>query len=210
MRRLVISLSVATLLLIGSVVAGSPVGGTAGRPQTVPSTEAAVATTELAVASSAAPAASEAPAGPISVIELAPGVTAEIFAGAPSDRAPDQTVYVARFVFEAGSEIFPHSHPGTTVLGVESGTFGWTLLEGTAHVVRGAAAGNTEVEDVTEPGTEVILEVGDAIYYEDDVIHTARSAGDEPAVVLGTLVLTTGEPLLMPVDMDMASTTSAP
>jgi quercetin dioxygenase-like cupin family protein len=210
MRRLVISLSVATLLLIGSVVAGSPVGGTAGRPQTVPSTEAAVATTELAVASSAAPAASEAPAGPISVIELAPGVTAEIFAGAPSDRAPDQTVYVARFVFEAGSEIFPHSHPGTTVLGVESGTFGWTLLEGTAHVVRGAAAGNTEVEDVTEPGTEVILEVGDAIYYEDDVVHTARGAGDEPAVVLGTLVLTTGEPLLMPVDMDMASTTSAP
>jgi quercetin dioxygenase-like cupin family protein len=210
MRRLVISLSVATLLLIGSVVAGSPVGGTAGRPQTVPSTEAAVATTELAVASSAAPAASEAPAGPISVIELAPGVTAEIFAGAPSDRAPDQTVYVARFVFEAGSEIFPHSHPGTTVLGVESGTFGWTLLEGTAHVVRGAAAGNTEVEDVTEPGTEVILEVGDAIYYEDDVVHTARGAGDDQTVLLATGVFTPGEPLLMPVDMDMAPTTSAP
>ncbi len=213
MRRLVISLSAATLLLIGGVVAGSPVGGTAGQPETVPSTEAAVATTEVPVASSVAPAGSEAPAapaGPISAIELAPGVTAEIFAGAPSDRAADQTVYLARFVFQPGSEIFPHSHPGTTVLGVESGTFGWTLLEGTAHVVRGAAAGNTEVEDVTEPGTEVILEVGDAIYYEDDVVHTARGAGDEPAVVFGTLVLTTGEPLLMPVDMDMASTTSAP
>jgi quercetin dioxygenase-like cupin family protein len=149
------------------------------------------------------------PAEPISVIELAPGVTAEIFAGAPSDRAPDQTVYLARFVFEAGSEIFPHSHPGTVVLGVESGSFGWTLLEGTAHVVRGAAAGNTgPVEDVTEPGTEVLLEAGDAIYYEDDVTHTARSAGDEAAVVFGTLVLTTGEDLLMPVDMDMGSTTA--
>jgi quercetin dioxygenase-like cupin family protein len=111
-------------------------------------------------------------------------------------------------VFQPGSEIFPHSHPGTTVLGVESGTFGWTLLDGTARVVRGAAAGNTgQVEEVTEPGTEVILEVGDAIYYEDDVIHTARGAGDEPAVVLGTLVLTTGEPLLMPADMDMSTTT---
>jgi len=93
------------------------------------------------------------------------------------------------------------------VLGVESGTLGWTLLEGTAHVVRGAAAGNTAVEDVTEPGTEVILEVGDAIYYEDDVVHTARGAGDEATVVLGTLVLTTGEPLLMPADMDMSTTT---
>ena len=159
------------------------------------------------------PAASEssaAPTGPITVIELAPGVTAEIFAAVPSDRAPGQTVYAARFVFEPGSEIFPHTHPGTAVLGVESGTWGWTLLEGTAHVVRGAAAGNTEVEDVTEPGTEVLLEVGDAIYYEEDVVHTARGAGDDQTVLLCSGVLTAGEPLLMPVDMDMAPATSAP
>jgi len=168
----------------------------------------AAATTEPAPE----PVASEAPApaGPISVIELAPGVTAEVFAAVPSDRAPDQTVYLARFVFEPGSEIFPHRHPGTAVLAVESGTWGWTLLEGTAHVVRGAAAGNTDVEDVTEPGTEVTLEVGDAIYYEDDVVHTARGAGDEQTVLWATGVFTPGEPLLMPVDMDMAPTTSAP
>ena len=60
-------------------------------------------------------------AGPIAVIELAPGVTAEVFAGAPSARAPEQTVYLARFVFQPGAEIFPHSHPGTTVLGVAVG-----------------------------------------------------------------------------------------
>jgi uncharacterized cupredoxin-like copper-binding protein len=142
-------------------------------------------------------------AGPIAAVELAPGVTAEIFAGAPSARADGQTVYLARFVFQPGAEIFPHSHPGTTVLGVQSGLFGWTLQEGTAHVVRGAAAGGTEVEDITEPGTDVVLEPGDAIYYEDDVVHTARGAGDEETVVLGTFVLTTGEPLLMPVGMDM-------
>jgi quercetin dioxygenase-like cupin family protein len=143
-------------------------------------------------------------AGPITVIELAPGVTAEVFAGAPSDRAPDQTVYLARFVFQPGAEIFPHSHPGTVVLGVASGSFGWTLAEGTAHVVRGAATGATgPAEDITEPGTEVILEPGDAIFYEDDVVHTARGAGDEEALVFGTLVLTSGEGLLMPAEMAM-------
>jgi quercetin dioxygenase-like cupin family protein len=152
-------------------------------------------------------AAQEATPGPITAIELAPGVTAEVFAGTPSDRAPGQTVYLARFVFQPGAEIFPHSHPGTTGLGVASGSFGWTLLQGTAHVVRGAAAGATgPIEDITEPGTEVILEPGDAIYYEDDVVHTARGAGDEAAVVLGTLVLKTGEPLLMPANMDMSAT----
>jgi quercetin dioxygenase-like cupin family protein len=151
-------------------------------------------------------AAQEATPGPIAQIELAPGVTAEVFAGAPSARAEGQTVYLARFTFAPGSEIFPHSHPGTTILGVASGSFGWTLLEGTAHVVRGAAAGGTASEDITAPGTEVILEPGDAIFYEDDVVHTARGAGDEDAVVFGTLVLTSGEPLLMPAEMDMGAT----
>jgi quercetin dioxygenase-like cupin family protein len=152
-------------------------------------------------------AAQEATPGPISAIELAPGVTAEVFAGAPSDRAPGQTVYLARFVLQPGAELFPHSHPGTTVLGIVSGSFGWTLQKGTAHVVRGAAAGATgPAEDITEPGTEVILEPGDAIYYEDDVVHTARGAGDEEAVLWGSFVLTTDAPLLMPVGMDMSVT----
>jgi quercetin dioxygenase-like cupin family protein len=158
----------------------------------------------------AAQEASPAPGGPIKIIELAPGVTAEVFAGAPSDRAPGQTVYLARFVFQPGSSIFPHSHPGTTVLGVAEGTFGWTLAKGTSHVVRGAAAGGTATEDLTEPGADVVLEPGDAIYYEDDVVHTARGAGDMPAVVFGTLVLTAGAPLLMPAGMTMGTPAATP
>jgi quercetin dioxygenase-like cupin family protein len=146
------------------------------------------------------------PAGPVAVIELAPGITAEVFAGAPSDRAPGQTVYLARFVFQPGAEIFLHGHPGTTVLAVTSGSFGWTLETGTAYVVRGAAAGATEVtEELTEPGTEVVLEVGDAIYYEEDVTHTAFGAGDAETEVWGTFVLTTGAPLLMPVEATPAA-----
>lgn len=148
-------------------------------------------------------------AGPITVNEVAPGVTAEVLAAAPSALAPGQTVYVARFIFQPGAEIFPHSHPGTTVLGVLSGSFGWTLVAGTAHVVRGAGSGAAgPVEDLTVPGTDVILEPGDAIYYEADVVHTARGAGDTEAVVLASLVLETGAPLLMPADMNMGTPTS--
>jgi quercetin dioxygenase-like cupin family protein len=146
-------------------------------------------------------AAQEATPAPITVMELAPGVTVEVFAGASSGRAPDQTVYLARFVFQPGGEIFPHNHPGTTILGVASGSLGWTLMEGSAHVVRGAASGASgPAEALTEPGTDIILEPGDAIFYEDDVVHTARGASDEETVVMGTLVLTSGEPLLMPTE----------
>jgi quercetin dioxygenase-like cupin family protein len=164
----------------------------------------------MMVAGRSSVAAQEATPGPIAPHELAPGVIAEVFAGAPSARAPEQTVYLARFVFQPGAEICPHNHPGTVVLGVQSGAFDWTLVEGTAHVVRGAASGGTATEELTDPGTEVILEPGDAIFYEDDVVHTARGAGETETVVLGTLVLTTGEPLLMPVEdiagIDMEAT----
>ena len=155
--------------------------------------------------SPAAPAQQAAPAAkPITVTELAPGVTAEVLAAAPSAGAPGQTVYVARFVFKPGKDIYPHSHPGTTVLGVVSGTFGWTLKAGVAHVIRKAGAGATgPVEDLTKPGTDVLLKPGDAIYYESDVVHTARGASKTNAVILGSLVLKTGAPLLMKADMKM-------
>lgn len=151
------------------------------------------------------------PTPAIAVTELAPGVTAEVFAGVPSDRASGQTLYLARFVFQPGKAIFPHSHPGTTLLAVASGQFGWTLVAGTAHVLRGAAAGATgPAEDLTEAGADVVLQVGDAILYEDDVVHTARGAGSEPAVVLGTLLLTAGAPLLMPAGMSMGTPPATP
>jgi quercetin dioxygenase-like cupin family protein len=150
-------------------------------------------------------------ATPPAGIELAPGVYAEVLAGVPSDRAEGQTLYSARFTFEPGQAIFPHSHPGTTLLSVDSGRFGWTLVQGTAYVIRGAASGATApTETLSEPGAEVILEPGDAIYYEDDVVHTARGAGDEPAIVLGAFVLTSGEPLLMPMDQMAMGGTPTP
>jgi quercetin dioxygenase-like cupin family protein len=143
-------------------------------------------------------------AGPIAVTVLAPGVTAEVLAAAPSAVAPGQTVYVARFIFQPGASIFPHNHPGTTVLGVLSGSFGWTLKAGKAHVIRHAGAGAAgPVEELTEPGMDVVLKAGDAIYYETDVVHTARAVGKRAAIVLGSLVLKAGAPLLMPANMKM-------
>jgi hypothetical protein len=93
---------------------------------------------------------------------------------------------------------------GGAVVKPSSGTFGWTLVEGTAYVVRGAAAGATDqAQELGEQGADVLLDPGDAIYYEDDVVHMARGAGDTPSIVFGALVLTSDKPLLMPMDGTM-------
>ncbi len=140
--------------------------------------------------------------GPIAGTEIAPGVVAEVLAASPSLRAPGQTLYVARFTFQPGAEIHAHHHPGTTLDGVVSGTWSWTLLEGTAHVVRGAASSNPQpAEAVSEPGTEIILETGDSISYEEDVVHTALGLGSEPVVVNSAQLLTEGAPRMTSHDM---------
>lgn len=68
--------------------------------------------------------------------------------------------------------------------------------------MRGA---NGPAEDRTEPGSEVILEAGGAIFDDADVVHTARGADDMPTVILAALVLETGAQLLMPADMEMGT-----
>jgi quercetin dioxygenase-like cupin family protein len=85
-----------------------------------------------------------------------------------------------------------HMHPGTTAGTVESGTFSWTLLAGTVQVTRPGAS----PEQVTEPGTELMLEPGARLFYNADVVHTAGSVGDEPASVLVTALFETGQPFL--------------
>ena len=149
-------------------------------------------------AQEATPAAGDA----IAIIEPFAGVTAEVFGAVDSVRSPGNTMYAARFTFQPGAEAAPHGHPGTTLIGVSSGTLGWGLVEGAATLIRGAASAAPGAPEAVTPGTEVILEVGDGMFYEDDVIHTARGAGDEPTIVQVSFLLTAGEPLLMPADME--------
>lgn len=137
-------------------------------------------------------------------VPLSSGVVTEVLTAVPTERAPDHTLYLVRATFEPGGEIFAHSHPGTVLISVESGAFGWTLLQGTAHVIRGAATGGTAAEEVTEPGTEVILNPGDAIHYESDVVHTARNADDGTTVILTAQIAETGQPRLIPAGTPMA------
>ena len=121
--------------------------------------------------------------------ELVPGVHLQFLNEGQPTAAPDHTLVVYRVILSEG-EIPSHIHPGTTVLSVESGTLSWTLQAGTATVIRPGAA----PEQVTEPGTELVLGPGEGLWYNADVVHTARSAETVPASVLVSSLWETGQP----------------
>ena len=127
--------------------------------------------------------------------EALPGVEFEFISEGQPAAAPGQSLIVYRVIFHGGAAP-SHIHPGTTSGTVESGTFTWTLLAGTVRVTRPGAA----PEQVTEPGTELILEPGASLFYDDDVVHTAGSVGDEPASVLVAALFEVGQPFLTVTD----------
>ena len=114
--------------------------------------------------------------------------------------AAGQDVVLVRITFGPGGSIGPHTHPGMLVVSIESGTLGFTLLEeGTMAVTRAAPAGTPAAEEPLTAGQEVLLDPGDW-FAEMGMVHTARSVGDEPAVVLVSGLIETGQPLTRCVD----------
>jgi hypothetical protein len=127
--------------------------------------------------------------------EALPGVEIEFLNEGQPAATPGQSLILYRIIFRGG-EAPMHMHPGTTAGAVESGTFTWTLLAGSVWVTRLGTA----PEQVTEPGTQLVLEPGDSLFYNADVVHTAGSVGDEPASVLVTALFAVGQPFLMLTD----------
>ena len=125
------------------------------------------------------------------------GITAQPLGSGQPSAAPGYALGLVRLLWEPGATLNSHIHPGASVLYVESGTLIYTLLEGTATVTRAPADPATPgAAPVAEPlaAGDVVLEAGDALFEDADVIHTARNDSGEPVVVLIANLLTVDEP----------------
>lgn len=114
--------------------------------------------------------------------------------GAPTS-AEGQSLVLARVTFEPGGGIGPHTHPGTLVQTVESGTLGFTLLEeGEMAVMRAGETGTPAAAEPLSVGQAVELRPGDW-FVETGMIHTGQAVGDEPVVLTYAGLFAEGQPL---------------
>ncbi len=112
----------------------------------------------------------------------------------------EQALVLARVTFEPGGGIGPHTHPGTLVQTVESGTLGFTLIEaGEMAVMRAGGAGTPAAAEPLPVGQEVELRPGDW-FVETGMVHTGRAVGDEPVVLTYAGLFAEGQPLTTCVD----------
>jgi quercetin dioxygenase-like cupin family protein len=99
---------------------------------------------------------------------------------------------VIRLTFEPGAEIPAHRHPGAVVLRVEEGAFGTSFVEGEGQIARAGVDGTPAAEAVAA-GDDLVLQAGDVLTYEG-AMHTMRNAGDEPLVLLASVLLAADQP----------------
>jgi quercetin dioxygenase-like cupin family protein len=122
----------------------------------------------------------------------------QVLGNAEPATADGQTLVLVRAIFGPGGGIGPHTHPGTLVISVESGAFGFTLAEdhmdGGMAVMRSGEAGTPVAAEPMTPGGEVVLSPGDWVV-ETGMVHSARAVGDEATIVVFSGLAETGQPL---------------
>jgi quercetin dioxygenase-like cupin family protein len=110
----------------------------------------------------------------------ASAVKKEVLGQGISAVAPDRVLLLQRRTFSPGSDSGAHPAPGPTVLYVDSGAVEFKVTDGAALLTR---HGSTTQETVAA-GNEVDLSQGDAIFYDQGVVHDVANTYDAPAVTL--------------------------
>jgi quercetin dioxygenase-like cupin family protein len=118
-------------------------------------------------------------------------IAKETLGSGESAVAPDRVLLLSRRTFAPGADSGEHPAPGPVVLFVESGTIGFTVIDGAALVTRAyETPDSSETSEAPEgpetvaEGTEYLLSPGDSVFYDEGVVHTVRNAGDVEAVTL--------------------------
>ena len=147
------------------------------------------------------PGASAQPAEPQPVdLPCAENISAQPLGRGEPANAEGQALVLTRLIFAPGGSLGPHTHPGTLIVTVESGTFGFTLLEeGEMTIHRAASDGTPAAEESVTMGEEIELTAGDW-FMETGMVHSARSIGDEPVVNVFAGLVEAGEPVTQCVD----------
>jgi quercetin dioxygenase-like cupin family protein len=130
-------------------------------------------------------------------LPCATDMSVQMLGNAQPAAAADQSLVLVRAIFGPGGGIGPHTHPGTLVISVESGEFGFTpggegAMEMT--VMRSGEAGTPAAAEPMRAGQETVLYPGDWVV-ETGMVHSARTVGDEPAVVVFSGLVAAGQPL---------------
>ena len=125
------------------------------------------------------------------------GVSAQPLGQAMPDGAEGQALALLRLTIAPGGGFAAHTHPGTLIVTIESGTFELTQLDDMEmDVMRAATDVAPSGSETMTMGTPMTLNPGDWFVEPEGMVHTAFNTGSEPTVVLITGLVDPSQPLI--------------
>lgn len=109
----------------------------------------------------------------------------------------DGALVLLRLTIAPGGGFTAHTHPGTLIASVESGTLDLTQLDDREMSVMRAATGASET---MTRGVTLTLDPGDWFVEPEGMVHTVFNTGSEPTVILITGVVDPNQPLVQCVE----------
>lgn len=103
--------------------------------------------------------------------------------------APGQVLQLVRYTIPGNIALPAHTHPGMQVNVIVSGTLTYTVVEGSATVVRAGGM----VETLTDGQTTDLLP-GDRLTEPEGMVHFGENRGDEPIVILTASLFAADQP----------------
>jgi quercetin dioxygenase-like cupin family protein len=121
------------------------------------------------------------------------GLTSVVLAQMEPAVAPGQSLQLVRVEVAEGATVAPHTHPGSIVLCLESGSPTFGVVEGTVTMTQAATVATPEAATQLAAGDEIQLQPGDCLTFDaTQTVHTLRNTGG-PAVIWQAHLYAVGE-----------------
>jgi quercetin dioxygenase-like cupin family protein len=125
------------------------------------------------------------------------GVTVQPLGQAMPGDANGQALVSLRLTVAPGGGFEAHTHPGTLIATIESGTFDLTQLDDSPmSITRGPESATPGASEPMTQGTPVSLSAGDWFVEMTGMVHTAFNNGSEPTVILLSGLVDPSQPLV--------------
>lgn len=122
-------------------------------------------------------------------------VTRDVLAsGYPSD-AQGRVLELVRYTIPSGANLPPHIHPGMQIERVEFGTLTYTVVKGSAKIIRA-----NRTEETLQAGQTTLLRVGDSLVEPGGMVHYGKNESASMVILLSASLFDAKQPKAIPIN----------
>ena len=124
-----------------------------------------------------------------SPLQFNPTLTREVLAFGYPQATDGQILELVRYTIPSGIVLPPHSHPGMQIEQIELGILTYTVIKGTAKIIR--ANHSTQL---LQAGQTTYLYSGDSLTEPAGMVHSAKNETNSPIVIYSSSLFEINQP----------------